>query len=390
MAAMDSSDNGASSSDSNSGSFKATGRGRCRALRIFWEYPDLAKTTIGAGFLIACLLIGTPLVLNELKVQVWKKNMSSYGAAVQLLSGVVAVAFGGMFGRVSDRIDRRCAFCLCGLLVFMPWYALLLLPKNSTALYAWSALTIVSGATCMTISGCPMINTFVCDVAPVKERELAFGVATALAFAWTILCWVGAGAIAKQYPGEKEPILWYIFFLSLAFYFSICSVRLKGKLLFSCCDRRAKDLPSCSENEVSDSEDEETGPDLVTQSTLASDMSGVSCKREATGTHTDFAPSYSLIAPFRLACQIPSLRNACLTAGLLALPEVALVDVTMQYYYTELGILEDAAKQQMVSGTNLVVGLTSAARSKRIRAFGHGCGSLFFMVPKCVCVGGFV
>lgn len=41
----------------------------------------------------------------------------------------------------------------------------------------------------------------------------------------------------------------------------------------------------------------------------------------------------------------------------------------------------------MVSGTNLVVGLTSAARSKRIRAFGHGCGSFFFHgAQMCVCV----
>eukprot|EP00931_Biecheleriopsis_adriatica_P075196 TRINITY_DN49119_c0_g1_i1.p1 TRINITY_DN49119_c0_g1~~TRINITY_DN49119_c0_g1_i1.p1 ORF type:complete len:502 (-),score=71.34 TRINITY_DN49119_c0_g1_i1:83-1588(-) len=341
------------------------------AFRLLCDYPDLAKAILTAGLLVATLTAGTPLVLNELKSEVWGHRMSEYSSLVAMATGVVSVLFGGVMGRVGDKIDRRVAFAIVGLFNFAPWYFLLCVGANRIGLYGFCTMQIIGGITCMTPTGCPMIFAFAYDVMPADERELAFGIAYTGVFVCALLASLGGVVVARLRPGEPDIVLWYILCLSTAFFLILFTVRIRGKLYCNIFGRRDKGDAGASgkpasagdgsdDADVSSSESE----DDCEMSSASSDASGAWGGRKA--------PMCSFLAPLRMVFEHSSIRNACFASGLLCLPEVALADVSQQFMYAELDLIDGTdlrSKQQLVSSLFVYSGFLSVLPAFLIAGF---------------------
>lgn len=337
--------------------------------------PDLAKAILTAGLLVATLSTGGPLVLAEIKSDVWGTHMSAYSARLYMATGVVSMLFGGAFGRLTDRMERRMGFAIVGLLNFMPWYCILILGANEHGLYGYCVSLLFSGITCMTPTGCPMIFAFANDVIPAADREVAFGIAYTGAMIIALICSLIGVAVARMFPGEAVPVLAYIVFLSISFFITLTTIKLRVKEP----EIPDLDLVFCGAGDFSDLEDSDNSdldgnvPRIVgsTDPKLAAYGKSIDLEEDNDGgasTDSEFghkrAPILSLIAPLRFAVEYAPLRYLCLTTALLCLPEVALGDVTNQFIYAELGILEGGKEQngrkQLASMLNTYPGLLGA------------------------------
>merc|ERR1719215_990734 len=114
---------------------------------------------------------------------------------------------------------------LVGLMNFCQWYALIIFGTGEAGLIGYSVFQIIAGVTCMTSTGCPMMFTLAADVMPQDDRELAFGISYAGVFTGTFLTSIGGFAVARIRPGELKPVLYYLVFLSIAFFVTLSTIR---------------------------------------------------------------------------------------------------------------------------------------------------------------------
>lgn len=297
---------------------------QCRdAVRLLVDNPDLAKTILAGGLLCSCLSVGGPLVLTEIKSEVWGKSMSSNSAAVAIAAGLVSVVLGGFFGRLTDHIERRLAMGLVGFLNFFQWYSLVIIGPSSVGLYTYCAFQICAGVTCMTQTGCPMIFTLVSDVMPKDNSEFAFGVAYSGVYMTALFFSLIGVFIARRHPGVPQPVMYYICALSITFFFVLATIR---------------HLP-VHRRKPSDSADSE----LPSEAEGREGNSSSVCKKTS--------KAWKVIMPVRFACENPALLNLCFCAGLICLPEIVLADVQQQYIYEELGLLgtHNRSRKQLAS-----------------------------------------
>lgn len=351
------------------------------AVALLRRCPDLAKAILAAGLLVSALSVGGPLVLNEVKSDVWGVRMTTNSARLNVVTGIVSIVFGGIFGRLTDRMSKRKGMALVGLVNFLPWYALLTLGANQVGLNAYCMAVVCSGITCMTPTGCPMIFAFANEVMDPKDQEVGFGIAFAGAFVIALFSSLGGMVVAKFFPGEAMPILLYIAFLSLSFFLVLPTIKLRvpepevpllDEVFCGVDDAAASDG---SEDNYDPAEankpriynlPEQDPKEVVSESAESSD-SEFGHKRAAV---------CSLLASMRLSWEYAPLRNLCLTTALLCLPEVGLGDVTNQFIYSTLN-LESARKQQQASQLNDYPGLLSTLPAYLLMGrLSKSCGAL--------------
>eukprot|EP00928_Gymnodinium_smaydae_P032163 TRINITY_DN23367_c0_g1_i1.p1 TRINITY_DN23367_c0_g1~~TRINITY_DN23367_c0_g1_i1.p1 ORF type:complete len:528 (-),score=97.31 TRINITY_DN23367_c0_g1_i1:93-1676(-) len=314
------------------------------AARVLRENAQLRRAILSAGLLVSGLSTGAPLVMTELKAEVWGARMSRNSSIVYLLTGLVSIAFGSSFGKWSDTVDRRAAFALVGLLNFVPWYIILLFGTTERALLISSVATVMTGVTCMTPTGCPMMFTIANDLIPPEDREIAFGVSYSLVFVIAFSLTMGGILVMSFRPGDATAVLLYILALSIAFFAVVASLRLPASGQASL--RRgssgafegvacaADESPDDDAEESSDSEEPAPGGIITTFSGLASPQ--LSC--------------LETLEPSQLWWMDSDVRNLCLVATLLSLPEVALADMSQQFVYSCLGLLSDGGETDAGAG----------------------------------------
>lgn len=314
--------------------------GTCgEAYSLLRRNPLLRRAIFSAGLLVSVLSIGSPLILNELKSDVWGKRMSSNSAVVYTATGITSLLLGSMFGKWSDRVDRRLAYAMVGFLNFLPWYALLLFGANERGLVVSSLFTVVAGVTCMTPTGCPMIFTLANDLVPEGDREVAFGVSYCLVFVIAIFSTFGGVSVASAYPGDSNPLLAYLATLSVAFFAVVGTLRMPRED-----GHAATKLPS-SDGDCS-----------------AGEQPSHTLEGPCMWPLEEPVPTCIELEPSRLAADNPDLWNLCVVAGLLCMPEIVLGDMTQQFNYEVLGLLKpgEGARKQAVTASFVYPGMLAS------------------------------
>lgn len=280
--------------------------------------PGLARATLAAGLLTSALSVGGPLLLAGLRARLWGLRMSRNGARLNIATLLASLAFGGAFGRLTDFISLHRAMGLVGLLNFLPWYLLLALGPTDRGLWAHSAAIVLSGVTCMSPSGCPMIYAFAQEVLLPEDRAVGMGFAAAGTLAVALLAALLGSAVAARFPGEALPVSAYIALLSLGFFAALRGVKLQGR---------------AGEGDAEAGKQAEAGE--------AAEKAEAAVSSESAGSGVENSGGKVALLAWRYA----PLRNLCLTAALISLPEMALADVVTQFVYSTLH-LTTAAEQQ--------------------------------------------
>eukprot|EP00927_Polykrikos_kofoidii_P086027 TRINITY_DN9518_c1_g2_i1.p1 TRINITY_DN9518_c1_g2~~TRINITY_DN9518_c1_g2_i1.p1 ORF type:complete len:466 (-),score=61.12 TRINITY_DN9518_c1_g2_i1:125-1522(-) len=263
------------------------------------DNPDVAKVGLAAGLLVSVCIVSPvyTLVIVELKTEIWSDRMSEYGAHVGTATNIMAILFTGPFGRLSDRIDRRLALALVGVICFLPTWLLLPLMatgQRSAALYVNTISAILGGLTGLTSTGCPTIFALVDDIVPPENRDLFFGVAFALAILVTFMVNIVGLLVVTMLGQGPTCVVIFATGLTIVFFLAIASVR----------------LPTDAWQRVQQrSQDRDDG--------MVSD----------------------LLEPMRLASGYAPVRNLCIVFFLVSFSETATLDVNNQYVLTALGMM---------------------------------------------------
>mmetsp|Transcript_54611 Transcript_54611/g.119553 ORF Transcript_54611/g.119553 Transcript_54611/m.119553 type:complete len:593 (-) Transcript_54611:88-1866(-) len=188
---------------------------------------DLLKVMLADG-LLACGTVmspASPLVMVELRAHVWQDHMAEYTAIANVVNGILSMCFSGQFGRFSDRIDRRIAMAVVGVIGFVPTWTVLVLGQNALGLGIFTVLSSLGGVACITVTGCPTGYALVCDVIPEDEREAAFGCVFA-----GVAC-IGAlgnlfGLLVNGFfKGSPQAVLIFVCCLQLLYFLCLSSIR---------------------------------------------------------------------------------------------------------------------------------------------------------------------
>lgn len=309
-----------------------TGRKCTGALResvvLLIRNPELVKAVTAAGLLAAATVMSpiVPMVLVELRSDVWGHRMSEYTAMFNSANGIMAFFFSGYFGRLGDMLDRRVAMLAVGVLGFAPTWALLVCGQNTGGLVAFSVLSVFGGAACITVTGCPTCYALVNDVIPPGDREIAFGCCFASVVFIAVLSNFGGLLVNTLCREGHEAIIFYVLGLNFAFFAIISLVKLPTP------DGRKAPVP----------EEEDCDSDVSTGSSSAADANFPQAKR----------PSFCTgFGPIDLFKQCPDLRYLCVVAALVSLPETTLTDVSAQYALNQFDLIysSDGARKKEVA-----------------------------------------
>jgi len=328
-----------------------------RSFQVLLENPDLMKAVFAASLLSLGTVMspGTTMVLTELKTREWGEHMASYSALVNAVNGVLGMAFSGLVGRLGDRVDRKLAMVLVGVLGFMPNWSLLVLGQDRLGLEVFSILQVFSGIACISATGCPTCYALVSDVMPCQDREVAFGSCFAAIVSVSVIGNCFAYLLQSQISDEhmaNNAVLWFVAGTNVLYFGFVAWVRLPPLPSVSM-DSRA------SESGMDQMRDAEIRAEMVSHSDAAvaplEEETRIETRQKAqteASSHDrevqelpisrrsqeDFGDSDgqsrwdAILGPLTLVSQHAPLRILCIVASLVSFPENTLMDVSSQYF----------------------------------------------------------
>jgi len=357
-----------------------------QSARVLVDYPEFAKVVIATGFLLGAVAVINPLVMDPLRARIWKEDMAMWTSLINALKAVLAIVCGGPLGRLMDTMDPRVVVLGVGLTISCPLLLLLALGLNEWGLLAHSVAHVLSGVACCSQSGSPALNCLAGKVMPSDAREVAFGLLYAGALVFLLAFNLLAASVRVMAHGSDRAVLVFALAGAAAFAAVVVSVRLPDNRKLGAGSPKQqqsqKDLEA--PGDAPSSGDGAHGSDSVSEvSTANADSSGrgdassqgSSCAGAAAaaqeaaeagagaagGEAAAGGRGLQLPGPLRTLQMNASLRNLCIVACLVSIPEVALSDMNARYVYGELGYLdaegpEVAAKERFVSSMGAYIG----------------------------------
>jgi len=334
------------------------------SLRLLWRNPDLLKVVAASGLLAAATIMSpaAPLVMIELRSRVWGEHMSSYTALFNTANGIVAMLFSGSFGRFGDKVGRRLAMNIVGVLGFMPTWSLLVFGCNVNGLAAFSVLTVVGGVACITVTGCPTCYALVSDVMAPEDLEVAFGICFAGVVAVAIIANFGGLVVSAAYEGRDLPILLYLLGLDVAFFVVVAFVRIPSHAKQAVSTKELEDVeaapaehPGAEAEAVSATVIGAEGRRREGAVEVTAEGSDAGTSASSGSSSGSFGPLPfrlpSVLAPLELLGHNASLVYLCIVAALVSLPEITLTDVSAQFALNQFDLVhtDDTSKQKLVS-----------------------------------------
>jgi len=323
-------------------------------VRLLSRNPDFTKATLAGGLLASGTVMSPvmPLVMVGLRTRVWGERMTEFTAIVNSSNGVMAMLASGLVGRMSDRMDRRVAAAIIGVMGFLPTWVLLLCGLNWVGLWGFSLATALGGVACITASGCPTMYALVNDTMPPGDREMVYGIAFSALIVIAGVCTAGGFAISQAMGDSPEAVLLYMATLHVVYFLVLASI---GKAHRVTADDGAGGEVAITSPQGSARLGEE-GEGEVDGGSSDEGSSGSSSGGEGSPGRSK-APGLgrrcqevarNVVAPLDLVCGSAALRGLCAVAGLVSLPEVALTDITSQYTLSNLDLIftEDSRAQR--------------------------------------------
>lgn len=281
---------------------------RCRkpfaaSAGLLWRNRELAKAVAASGFLGAAAGLAENFIISVARGKIWGSDMAKYNAITGIVINIVAVVGGGPFGRFTDRVDRRVAFMVFGLLSFLPSWAFLIV-GGERGLWAATAMKIVAAVG----GSCNVAFALATDVTDFSDRELGAG-----------LFFAGTNFLAIVLNGVPAILILGVQIVSAAPGWIYALQGLLSLLFFVC-------LASMREPPRLDAEDEDTISEGGRDSTAQS-------MRRRRGFRAQ------LREPLRLMLMHRRIRRLCLTGFLLAFSSGLVLVIASQFVNQALGLI---------------------------------------------------
>eukprot|EP00931_Biecheleriopsis_adriatica_P087067 TRINITY_DN61591_c0_g1_i1.p1 TRINITY_DN61591_c0_g1~~TRINITY_DN61591_c0_g1_i1.p1 ORF type:complete len:547 (-),score=107.39 TRINITY_DN61591_c0_g1_i1:61-1701(-) len=323
---------GSEEEDQKKGAFAAN-------LDLLKRNPDLLKVLIAAGIQQGSANLANTFVISDMKATFWGEHMSEYQSLASILINLVAVVFGGPFGRFSDVVDRRVACAMFAAGTFMSGWALAIFGQTEHALWISTAMQIIGSFGLST----NVMFTLANDVTDAEDREIMAG----LYFAF--LCLMNVVLIAipvlfilvlKIVPSNPTLIVWLQTGLTIFFFVILYAVKLGDP---------KKELDHDNEQWHLDSGQAEEDIDIREEVELPAQKD---YKNGLWGLVKGF------FQPFILACGHRRLRRLCIASFLLAFAGNLVSDIGGQFFLQSLGLLKhhDSHAIVMVSVLSMLPG----------------------------------
>ena len=304
-------------------------------IRMFKRNPQLMKVLFLAGFQQGNCNLAATFVFSNLRVQYWGEQMSEYQSIASIMISLVAVLFGGPFGRLSDAVDRRIAVGLFAAGTFFPGWTLQIFGETASGLWLSTVAQII-GAFGLTSN---VMFSLATDVTNSNDRELMAGAYFAVLCVMNVLCIsipVLLIMVLKVISNNMELIVCVQTLGSVLFFLVLCTVKAE------------KEREQHHDNEMWFAE--HGGSD--------GDVSESEPPAKQDFRHGVTGLLRGLVQPFFLAFGHRRLRRLCLAAFLLAFGGNLVSDIGGQFFNQSLGLFEhpDPGKVVMVSVYSMLPG----------------------------------
>jgi len=292
------------------------------AFKLVRQNCELGKVLLACGLQMSAANLSETFVLSLMRAHIWGDHMSEYMAVASIGINAVAVVFGGLFGRFSDKVDRRIAACVFAIGTFAPSWSLLVFGyTTSKALWASTIIKIVGSFGLTSNVMLALVN----DVTPYEDREEAVG---AFYAANNLMSLTMTGIpvllvlVLKVVPNNPIFFLVAQVVLSSLTLMLIWSVRLPHD---------GEEDARCWGNTSDDDEEE----DAHESTNGAHDSEDLPKSSECWAIHI----CRELTAPVCLACGHPILRRLWWSGCMLMFAGQLVMDIGGQYFNQSLGLL---------------------------------------------------
>lgn len=153
------------------------------SVRLLRRNPMLVKVILAVGFQAAAADFAGTMDLGPDANQTWKTHTASYSALFSVAASLVALLSGPLFGRFSDKVDRRIAFLVYSFITFIPTFVYWPFLENEHMLLINKIATVV--AALGRASAVPFVLST--DFTRFEDRALAAGLFYGLTGLMTVL-----------------------------------------------------------------------------------------------------------------------------------------------------------------------------------------------------------
>lgn len=318
----------------------------------------MIKVALASGVQKAALSIVYALVIGPLKTEVWGDSQAGIQAEMAMATAIFSAVSSYYFGVLSDKVDRRLAVSIFGLVQFLPGWSLLALGFNSMGLWVFMSLQILAGLGVASHIMLVMAN----DMTQPEDREFAFGLFYALQSFVSLLGSISTLLVATLdlIPNSPRIACWTCAGLSVIFFAFVASMPQtfkqedEGELPAREIGRQieaesnlwgsARVPGETAEEPNHDIESNSVAPDAVAKEQQTQQPRCKKCN------------IWGLVMPFKLFFEIRTLGLLCITIVLFEFTQDLTFDIGGQFFMQSLDLVEHGTlqKQQLVSILSLL------------------------------------